>query len=361
MYFTDSPVFGGTEQMLSVLMQGLDRTRWEPVLVHHASAELGPLLARAKQSGIETIAVPPMRGRDGLYHVPDFLRLLHAKRPSVFHAQLTMPLACKFALAAAALGRVPAVVATEHLFVDIPYRHSRWIERLVAPGIHRYVAVSDHVAKQLRAVLPFMSHKLEVVHNGIPTEQYFPTEKRPAREHPVVLTIARLSKQKGIHYLLDAAARIPHAEFWIAGEGPDRDALEAHAEQLQISARVKFLGHVTDVAPMLWQADLFVLPSLFEGLPVSVLEAMAAGVPVIATDVGGTREEIRSGETGVLVPPTDAEALANAICMLLANRGLMQRLAESAQVRVRQEFSVETMVRRTTEIYDRTLAARGAK
>jgi len=252
-------------------------------------------------------------------------------------------------------------VATEHLFVDIPYHHSRWIERLVAPGIHRYIAVSDHVAKQLRTVLPFMSHKLDVVHNGIPTVKFLRTEKKPTRERPVVLTVARLSHQKGIRYLLDAAAQIPHAEFWIAGDGPDRNALLSHAAQLQIADRVKFLGHVTDIAATLWQADLFVLPSLFEGLPVSVLEAMAAGVPVIATDVGGTREEIRSGETGVLVPPSDAEALAAAICLLLNDPALAQRLAESAQQSVRQEFSVETMVRQTTEIYDRVLTARGAK
>lgn len=361
MYFTDSLTLGGTEQMLLTLMQGLDRTRWEPMLVHHASSELVPLLVRAHRSGIETIAVPPMRGRDGLTHTRGFLQLLRAKRPTVFHAQLTMPLACKFALATAALGRVPAVLATEHLFVDIPYRHSRWIERVVAPGIQRYIAVSEHVAKQMRAALPFTAHKLDVVHNGIPTEKFLRAAGKPVRKLPIVLTIARLTEQKGIRHLLDAAVRVPHAEFWIVGEGPDRAALRSYAAQLQIADRVKFLGQSTDVAPLLWQADLFVLPSLFEGLPVSILEAMAAGVPVIATQVGGTPEEIGSCETGLLVPPGDPAALADAICHLLTNPGLAQRLAMNAEARVRQEFSVERMVQRTTDIYDTVLATRGAK
>lgn len=358
MYFTDSLLFGGTEQMLLTLMQGLDRSRWKPLLAHYPSRQLEPLLARAQSTGIETIAVPPLRGREGLRHLPDFVRLLRSKAPAVFHAHLTMPLACKFGLFGAALARVSAVIATEHLFVNIPYRHSRWVERLVAPGVHRYIAVSYQIANELRRALPFMSPKLRVVHNGIPIEQ-FAAARGETRQSRVVLTVARLTQQKGIQYLLRAAAQIPDADFWIAGDGPDCESLQADAAELGVANRVKFLGYSQDVTPLLRRAELFVLPSLFEGLPVSVLEAMAAGVPVIATDVGGTREEIQSGQTGILVPPADPDALAAAISGLLRDPDLALRMAAQAQIRVRQEFSVETMVARTTEIYDTVLARRG--
>jgi glycosyltransferase involved in cell wall biosynthesis len=156
--------------------------------------------------------------------------------------------------------------------------------------------------------------------------------------------------------LLEAAALVPHAIFVLAGDGPERPALEAQARSLGIEGRVRFLGHRTDIPQLLAVSDLFVLPSLYEGLPLSVLEAMAAGKPVIATQIGGTSEVVTDGETGLLVKPRDSNALAAAIQRLLTDQDLANRLARSALDRVRHEFSSDVMVRRVSRIYQDLLA-----
>src|SRR5262249_5244968 len=132
-------------------------------------------------------------------------------------------------------------------------------------------------------------------------------------ERPVVLTLGRLDAQKGYPVLLEAAAQLPDADFAVAGEGPERDVLEDLAGRLGIADRVHFLGHRTDVPELLAAADVFALPSLYEGSSLAVLEAMAARRAVVSSAVGGTEELIEDGESGLLVPPGDAAALAGAI------------------------------------------------
>ena len=362
-YFTDSPAFGGSEQAILILLAGLDRERWNPILLHHAEAGLAPLVAGARQLGVRTWAVPRMRGHQGLLYLPGFVRALHALRPAVFHAHLVQPLACTYPRLGAVLARIPAIVATEHLFVGLPWRRSVRLEQLLARWMDRYIAVSHEVARQLQAALGFPSHKLQVVHNGIPLPPCPPppdpvlrVSLQGATERPLVLTVARLHPQKGLSYLLEAATQIPAARFVLAGDGPERAALEAQAVALGLSERVAFLGHRTDIRALLASCDLFVLPSLFEGLPLSVLEAMAAGKPVIATAVGGTAEAIVHGETGLLVPPADAAALTVAIQTVLSNQPLARRLGQAALASAYREFSAETMVQRVTAIYDDILA-----
>ena len=178
------------------------------------------------------------------------------------------------------------------------------------------------------------------------------------RSRPVVLTVARLDEQKGHRYLLEAAAQIPEAQFVLAGDGPLRTSLEAQARSLGVEERVKFLGYRSDIADLLADCDVFVLPSLYEGLPLSILEAMSAGKPVIATHIGGTDEAVIAGETGLLVPPANPTALAAAIRSVLTDRPLAQRLASAGRARVEQEFSATKMVQQVMDVYDELLAKR---
>jgi glycosyltransferase involved in cell wall biosynthesis len=365
-YFTDSSAFGGSEQVLLTLLRGLDRTHWEPVLIHHPEPGLAPLLQAARDMGVETRVVPRMRGKQGATLVPRFVQQLRQARPAVFHANLTMPLDCKYGLAAAALARVPAILATEHLFVGIPWQSSRMIERLAAKGVDRYIAVSQQISRELAQALPFLASKLQVIHNGIDLEAFGRTHDARSRRmcaatarRPIVLTVARLTAQKGITYLLRAAAQAPEALFVVVGEGPERAALEAQAGDLDLHDRVLFLGPRADIPDLLANCDLFVLPSLFEGLSLSILEALAAGKPVIATDVGGTSEVITHCETGLLVAPADPGALANAIHTLLSDAPLARRLAAAGQARVQRDFSAERMVQSVTNLYRELLQARG--
>ena len=368
-YFTDTRGFGGAEQALVHLIAGLDRKAWQPVLIYHPSPGVEPLIEMARQLEAALWPVPPMPdGRIGAARVPGFARDLWRRRPAVFHAHLVWPLACKFGLMAAIAARVPAIVATEQLFVDFHLDRSIYLQqRLVAAGVGRYLPVSHDLARRLCDRLHFPARKLQVVHNGIPLAAF----DRPASPElraclagesgrPIVLTVARLDAQKGVGYLLEAVALAPEAQFVLAGEGPERAALEAQAAALGIAERVTFLGFRTDIADLIAVCDLFVLPSLFEGLPLSVLEAMAAGRPVIATAIGGTDEAITSGETGLLVPPADPAALAGAIRALLADPPLAGRLAQAGRARAEAQFSAERMVREVTQVYRELLGLRGA-
>jgi glycosyltransferase involved in cell wall biosynthesis len=256
-------------------------------------------------------------------------------------------------------------VATGQLFLQLTSRRERYAQRVVCFGIDRYVAVSNDVARRLRTSLSVPTSRIRVVRNGI---QLAPFD-RPARaslraaltrgrDRPLVLTLARLDWQKGLPYLLQAAAMVPEAIFLLAGDGPERAALETQAQALNLNDRVVFLGFRDDIPDLLAACDMFVLPSLVEGFPLAVMEAAAAGKPVIATAIGGTEEAVLHGETGLLVPPADPTALAAAVRNLLADPALAGRLAAAGKARAQREFAAETMVRRVTEVYEEVLAAR---
>ncbi len=363
-YFTDSADTGGAEQALLHLLAGLDRSRWQPVLFHHPEPGLAHLLAEARRLDATLHEVPRMPpGWGGMGRLPGFVRVLAAERPAVFHAHLTWPLSCKYGLIGAILARIPAIVATEQLFIDLPYSRATKIQqRCIATKVDCYIAVSHDVRRRLQRTFRIPRHKIEVIHNAVPLHPVacktdIATEKDAAwaMEQPIVLTVARLDKQKGLSHLLQAAARVPEATFVIAGDGPERARLESQARELQLGQRVVFLGHRRDIPVLLSGCDLFVLPSLYEGLPLSALEAMVAGKPVIATAVGGTDEAIIHGVTGLLVPPADAAALAEAIRRLLSDPALSRRLGMAGKDRVHRHFSLDTMVRSVTNVYDGAL------
>jgi len=362
-HFVDGQAFGGAEQIAAMLLAGLDRNRWRPVLVHHPAPGLAPLLKDAERHGVELRPVPRMG--DALAGIVQLRRVLRTVRPSVFHAHLNWPLACRRGLAAAVLARVPAVVATVQLFGGPERCPPSLVQQVISKGVDRFLAVSDWVAHGLWHVSKVPARKIRVVRNGIPLRAFEGRVDERLRAmlsggsaRSLILTPARLDEQKGHKYLLKAAAMVPEAVFVLAGDGPVRAELEEQARALGVADRVVFLGYREDIPALLAACDLFVLPSLFEGYPLSVMEAAAAQKPIVATAVGGTDEAIRHGETGLLVPPADPAALAKAIRTLLSEPALAARLAAAARARA-AEFSAETMCKQTFEIYDEVLSLRG--
>jgi glycosyltransferase involved in cell wall biosynthesis len=363
-HFIESTEFGGTEQALLHVLAGLDRCQWRPVLFHHPEPGLELLLDRLRELDVNVHVVPRMKGKDGILRMPKFLRELRRERPSVFHAHLNWPLACKVELVSAALARIPAVVATVQLFDNVPLRASLYVQqRLVATGVDRYIAVSHHVARKLCQTYGLPANKVTVIHNGIflspfvrPADTELRAKLGATNGRPIVLTLARLDQQKGHRYLLQAVPLVPDALFVFAGDGPERASLEAQARQLGLNDdRILFLGYRRDTPDLLACCDLFVLPSLFEGLPLSILEAMAASKPVIASAIGGNDEAVIHEETGLLVSPENPAALAQAIQRLLSDRPLAARLAATGKAQVQKKFSAEAMVQRVTEIYEQIL------
>jgi glycosyltransferase involved in cell wall biosynthesis len=364
-YYVDSIVWGGMEQMLTTLVAGL-APRWRPLLLHYDAPELRPWLAELRALGVRTLPMGGAERRPGVGSTRAILRHLQRERPAVFHAHLRWPEACSDGLVAAALARVPAIVATQQLFGGHQSRLAVARRRLVSSVVHRYVAVSEGVAQSLRETFHIAPDKITVIHNAIVPARFEGSPDPALRAAlagggagPVALTVARLDKQKGLPYLLEAAAEVRDVRFAIAGDGDQRERLLAHAKALGVDRRVRFLGHRADVAELLAVSDVFVLPSLFEGLPVSVLEAMAAGRPVVATDIPGTREAVEHGISGLLVPPANPGALASAIRAVTRDPTLADRLAKGGAQRVRARFGAESMVRRNEAIYDELLERHG--
>ena len=359
-HFLDSDTFGGCEAVVLSLLAGLDRSRWKPILFHYDAPGITRLLNEVNQLGISCRVVPRMTGKNKTNTLIQFCRQLSAAKPTVFHAHLNWPLACRYGLVAAKLSRVPAIVATSHLYFPVPVeRFGRLKQHLQASLIDRYIAVSNEVKKRLCNDLGITELKVRVVHNGIQLAPFdVPTDSNlrgllvNGHERPIVFTPARLHPQKGHTYLLEAAAQIPDALFVLAGDGPDRDSIKQLVRRLGLEARVRFLGQRQDIPQLLASCDLFVLPSLYEGLPISVLEAMAAGKPVIATATGGTDEAVVNGSTGILVPPGNSTELAAAIRRLLTDRGLAAQFGAAGRSRAKQMFSSDSMVCGVTRVYD---------
>lgn len=355
-YYSDSAQFGGAEQALISLLERLDRRRWQPRLICHEELANSPLTAAARWLEVPAAVQPRPTGPAGGSLLARFVVLLRRLRPDVFHANLASPLAGAHGLMAAWMAGVPAV-ATEQLSAPITF--SRWAlqQRLLSHAVSRYIAVSQELALFLQRTMRFPAGKIRVIHNGIPLEPYEQRLSEDRSRDPgfTVLTVARLDAQKGHCYLLDAAACLPGVRFIFAGDGPEIGSLRRRASQLGIADRVSFLGHRQDVPMLLASCDLFVLPSLFEGLPLAILEAMAAGKAVVATAVGGSPEAVVHGQTGLIVPPADAACLANAIRTLAADPDLRGRMGAAGRSRVRVEFSAETMARRTVAVYDEVL------
>lgn len=363
-YYTDSRELGGAELSLLMLIEGLDRDAWAPTLLLDDDPGSAPLVARAQELGIPTRRLPPMPlGLGGGVRAAKLARWLRAERPAVFHATLSWPLAAKWALAAAVAARV-RTVATVQLIPEFELeRSSFWQLRALAAGVDRYVGVSRDVADELVTRFHYPARKVEVVYNAVRLERFEDPPPAGLREQlglgrglPVVLTCARLDEQKGHDVLLRAAAELPQVAFALAGEGPERERLEALASELGVDDRVLFLGYRTDIPQLLAACDVFALPSLYEGSSLAVLEAMAASRAVVSSAIGGTDELIADGDDGILVAPGEVKPLAAALRKLLADEKLRIAFGERARARVEADFTPAAMRGRIVAIYEELLA-----
>jgi glycosyltransferase involved in cell wall biosynthesis len=233
------------------------------------------------------------------------------------------------------------------------------LARATRAPVARYIANAHALTEPLRRTFHINPERIGVIHDGIPLGPW--ANAAPANleswgigdDHFVVFTAARLHPQKGLEDLLNAATKViaerPDARFVIAGEGPLRRDLEATISSHGLVEYVRLIGWREDIAELLARSDLFVLPSKFEGLPNSVIEAMAASVPVVATAVAGTPEIIEQGETGWLVPPSDPASLAAAI--LAAMDSDLEGIGRSARKRAEEHFSVKQMSRAFADLY----------
>ena len=258
--------------------------------------------------------------------------------------------------------RGPAIVSTKHGSTDATSR-TRLYEHLGDLSLRyfdRVVAVSEYTKKKL-IELHVPEGKIEVIHNGIDVSSFSGAGKgslrqslRLAEDSRVAGFIGRLGPEKGIAYLLEAADTICRSTrgiyFVLIGEGILKEETEAFVASRGLKDRIITLGWRKDATGLLPDLDMLLLPSLTEGTPMVILEAMAAGVPVIASDVGGIGEIIEDSKTGLLIKPRDPGAIVESVKALLDNRGLAERISSSAMSEVQSRFSA----RRMSELYERT-------
>jgi glycosyltransferase involved in cell wall biosynthesis len=246
----------------------------------------------------------------------------------------------------------------------------RFFYRMGAKLVDRFVAVSDEVKETLAEMVGVGPEKIVVIHSGvdlseddraIPLESFY-AKLGLAPDKTIVTCVGRLVPNKGQRFLIEAAKEVirrhPEVSFLLVGAGPSREALTKLVSELGLDQHVRFLLDCPDTREILAITTAFVLPSLGEGISVALLEAMAAGKPVIATAVPGNIDVVVPGVTGLLVPAQDASALAQAICEMLADPCGARRMGAAGRVRVKNHFSFDNTRRRIEGLYDEVMACK---
>jgi glycosyltransferase involved in cell wall biosynthesis len=280
-------------------------------------------------------------------------------RPRVLHTHLVH--ADVYGQLAGSLARVPLRLSTKHGFNE--FREGRWFgfaDRSVGSLAHVHIAISQGLAQYLAETEGFDEEAFEIIHYGIsPNGDVTPY----AGSSPRLLCIGRLIPIKGHLVLLRALAqarrRVPDVTLALAGRGPLEPALKAYVRELGLVDAVRFLGFVSPVQAAIEEAAIVVVPSLGEGFGMVALEAMERARPVIASAVGGLPEIVADGETGLVVPPCDAEALAEAIVTLAGDLSRAAGMGSAGRARALAEFTPERCVERVEELYVRALAPVG--
>jgi glycosyltransferase involved in cell wall biosynthesis len=363
MEMIDKPSLGGGQTALLLLAENLDRSRFEVIV---SSAGDGPLAEESRRKGIAYIPVS-LGKRLSLRPVHEIAGVLRENRIDILHTH--GGIAGLYGRSAARRARTPAVVHTLH---GIHYLHYRnpflrhlyvLLERRCSHSTDRLILVCQSDLRQARKHRLAPEAKMTVILNGMDAHPELAAHEIARRksdlgwppDRPVVGTVARLHRQKGLVNLLRAAPEIlsafPEVNIAVVGDGPQNDSLRREAQRLNLEGRFLFLGEREDAASIMALFDIFVLPSLWEGLPFVLVEAASLGKPIVATAVDGVSEILEDRKTGLLVPPGDPTALADAVIGLLGDKETARRLGEMARTLVPPRFPLRRMIDQTQNLY----------
>jgi len=353
---------GGAQTYIAQLLPAL-AARCEVVVAAYGD---GPLRDAAREAGVRFVGLRHVRralrpGRD-LLGLLELLALIRRERPDVVHANSSK--AGVLGRVAALLMRVPVRVFTVHgwafkAYAGLPSRLYLWADRLMSPLTSATICVSETERAAGLAARTCRPRSTVVIPNAVDVEAA--PRAGGDGDPPRIVTVGRLAAPKDALTLVRALALLDQIRFsaLLVGDGPDRAGVEAEVRSLDLEDRVELAGSRADVPTLLAAADVFVLSSRSEGAPISILEAMAAGLPVVACDVGGVGELVADGETGLLVPPAEPARLAEALRRLLADPELRRRLGAAGRARARERFDLPAFRAAHLELYARELARRG--
>jgi sugar transferase (PEP-CTERM/EpsH1 system associated) len=363
---------GGLENGLVNLLNRMPAQRWRHAVVSLTRIS-GSFAERVQRADVEFIELDKRPGhlvRD----YPRLYRLFRRLQPAVVH---TRNLAALEAVVPAWAAGVPVRIHGEHGWnradPDGSRRRYQYVRGLYRPFVSRYVALSHHLDEYLERRVGVPSHRVSQIYNGVDTERFRPAQGvREAiagcpfgqPEEFLVGWVGRMDPIKDLPNLLQGFARstqrsASRLRLVLVGDGPARPEVERLVRQQGLDERVWLAGERTDVAQIMRGLDCFILPSLGEGISNTILEAMATRLAVIATRVGGNAELIESGMTGLLVPPGDSDALADALTRYSTDRTMARRHAKAARRVAQSRFSLARMVTDYCSLYETALAAAG--
>ncbi len=357
-YFSDASWFGGAERYLELLATGLNREEFRAELIINRNPRLETFAASMAASGVPVheAALDLPRSPAGIAR---FMALLRRLRPAIMHCNLPGPWGSQYSLVAplARLAGVRHVVTTEHLPMVPPFAKGRLLRNFGSRWVERVITVSENNVPYLVDYHGVPRKKIRVVRIGVPE----PVRGRSAgiretlgipKEDFLCVMVGSLEERKGHARAFDALASLPGGvKLIVAGTGEEESALRAKAASLRLDRRVFFLGYRADVAELLSECDALVLPSTLEATPYVIVEAMASGLPVVASGLFGIPEIVRDGETGILVDPGSRDDIARAIAALALDRDRRVRMGREARKRYEEMFRIERCVEETQAIY----------
>jgi glycosyltransferase involved in cell wall biosynthesis len=364
LYLITATNAGGTEKALWELVRRLDTGRYSAhVCSLKKPGAFAPRLAAAAD-GFYDLGLSEAGGpAAALSFIPGFLRLLalaRRLRPAIIHAFLFR--ANLYGRLAAPLAGAPAVISSLRVTEAAGLAH--FIDRLTGPMVDMYTAVSEAVRQEAIGRSGIAPEKIVTIPNGIDCSAFPEAAARPPNPNYFAAALpGRLHRQKGHGVLLRAlslvASERPRIEVFFFGQGPDEQGLKQMAADLGLAGRVHFMGLFADPSEALRGMDAVVLPSLWEGMPNVLLEAMAMGLPVIASRLPGIEELVLDGRTGRLCPPADAGALARALLELARDPDRGRALGRAGRRRAEEQFSMDAVVAANAALYDRLTGAAG--
>jgi glycosyltransferase involved in cell wall biosynthesis len=305
------------------------------------------------------------------WHLAGIRRYLREVQPAI--VQTFLLTASLYGRLAAMLEHVPIVIGTEVNIYERKRSHHILAERLLMNRTDRVIVSARSVREFYVRQIHADPAKIDVIYNAVDWSMLQPAELPGARARmreslglaadvKLAGVIARLTEQKGHRFLFEALAApaLADVHLLVVGDGDLRDSLRAEAGRLGVASRVHFLGARRDLGDLLAAIDVFAMPSLWEGLPLSLILAMGAALPVVATAVAGIPEVVAPGETGWLVPPADAPALVRALSEVFRDRDRAAAIGRAAREWVRPRFGVDEYINAVAGLYDRLLTARAA-
>jgi len=356
-----SLVIGGMEQVVKTLCSGLDPEKFEVLVI--CIIEKGVLAEELEKRGIAVHVINEKRYKILSHLHPSYLaNAIKGISPQIIHSHSGIWYASAIA---SRMAKVPAMVHTEHGRHFPEKKIAIFFDKKAIKLTDRLVCVSEHLSRYMAEKVKVPKNRIEIIKNGIALENCKPrwvTSSYPLRnkyhipeDAKVLVTVGRLETVKGQKYLIEAFDKLAQQHeniyLWIIGDGSLKEDLFSYVKSKALENTVFFTGNVNNVKDYLCESDVFILPSLSEGTPMALLEAMASGLTIVATRVGENEIALDHGKAGFVIPPASVDDLRSTIASILEDSIVSRKMGEEAYKLANQKFSSQGMIKKYEELY----------